>query len=706
MPTHSKQDLRDLSPWNATGDFYSLTWNFDPLGLTVTTSLGPMIIDAAPRTVYRRDTALHTVTLADAGSIDIDSTDRRLSIQGRDIPDQPDLSIAIFAGQDRFSLICTLHNTLPHAIEIIEISPITGVLALPGGAASWRFYKMGSSSLAPSGPIHMDQREAGYYVRRFPIRLLPGPIQRMIIDPAERPASGRDKRAKMRSWGFTLLERPGAQPACLLGFGAFRRHFSRVEVRAGRAARDGSIECTALGDGARLDPDDEFQAHPLHGFFSEQGTGAADAYASQLAKETPPRRRPLSLWCSWYSGFYDRISTEGIEANLAALAPYQGRIEFFQLDDGYAQCFGDWLAPHTRYPLGLEHFAARVREAGFKPGVWLAPFAVSPKSSIFRDHPDWLVYSGTRRSSGREKPLLAGVIMGLREIRPYYALDTTHPEAIDWLKSLFGRLVDLGFELFKIDFLSAGTAEGLRFDPRATRADAYGRGLSAIREAVGERVLLAAVGPMLANIGLVDVQRVGTDTCFGQPAWRTRLQRLLGDEVSPGVRNNLRGPFARYFFHDLLWTSDCDAIVQQGLRPDEARTHMAAGILLGGTLCIGHDMRRPGYDLEPLFSLKAYRISRRVVPDLMSSDRPRELMALGEKEGTIYYLYLVCNWEDRACEIPIRPPAPFLGEIIVDWSGAIDFWAARAAGVSPGDRVEIPAHGCRLFIVPVSSHPM
>ncbi len=705
MPTHSKHDLRELRSWKAAGDLYSLTWNFDPLCLTVDCGQGPIVIESAPRATYRLDSTLHTISLGDAGSLEIDSIEHRLSIRGMDIPGQPDLSVAIFAGRDRFSLISTLHNTLDRPIEVHELCPLAGTLVLAGDAASWRFYKMGSSSLAPTGPIRMDRSEAGFIIRRLPIRFLPGPIRRMIIDPAERPLSGKGRRGRMQSWAFTLLERPGAGLACLLGFGAFRRHFSRIEACAGRRGEKGSIECAALGDGARLDPGGEFQSHPLHGILTGHSSDAADAYARLLAKETPPRRRPISLWCSWYSGFYDRISTEGIEANLAALAPHRGRIEFFQLDDGYARCFGDWLTPHKRYPLGLEHFAATVREAGFKPGVWLAPFAVSPKSSLFHDHPDWLVQSEAGRSKGRNKPLVAGVIMGLREVRPYYALDTTRPEALEWLRTLFGQLVDLGFELFKIDFLSAGTVEGIRHDARATRADAYGRGLSAIREVVGGRVLLAAVGPMLANIGLVDVQRVGSDTCFGRPAWRTRLQRLLGDELSPGIRNNLRGPFARYFFHDVLWTSDCDAIVQQGLRPEETRTHMAAGILLGGTLCIGHDMRRPGYDLEPLFSLKDYSISRRVVPDLMSADRPQELMAIGEKEGLFYYLYLACNWRDRACALTVRDPAPFLGDIRIDWPEAVDFWEGRPAGTRPGDRIEIPAHGCRFFIAPLLSYP-
>jgi hypothetical protein len=68
-----------------------------------------------------------------------------------------------------------------------------------------------------------------------------------------------------------------------------------------------------------------------------------------------------------------------------------------------------------------------------------------------------------------------------------------------------------GINLFKIDFLFAGTWEGTRRQP-VTGMQAYVLALEAIREAVGQDAVLLAVGaPPLPTIGRVDAWRFGPD---------------------------------------------------------------------------------------------------------------------------------------------------------------------------------------------------
>ena len=83
-----------------------------------------------------------------------------------------------------------------------------------------------------------------------------------------------------------------------------------------------------------------------------------------------------------------------------------------------------------------------------------------------------------------------------------YALDLTHPEVIAWLGDLFHTICDdWGYDYVKIDFIYAGAIDGIRHDPNVTRAQAYRRGLEAIRDAVGNRFILACGNPIGPSVG-------------------------------------------------------------------------------------------------------------------------------------------------------------------------------------------------------------
>ena len=63
-------------------------------------------------------------------------------------------------------------------------------------------------------------------------------------------------------------------------------------------------------------------------------------------------------------------------------------------------------------------------------------------------------------------------------------LDLTHPGVLDLLAETFTRLVDLGIDYFKLDFLYAGAVPGRRLED-LTGVEAYRSGLSLVREVVG-----------------------------------------------------------------------------------------------------------------------------------------------------------------------------------------------------------------------------
>ena len=131
-----------------------------------------------------------------------------------------------------------------------------------------------------------------------------------------------------------------------------------------------------------------------------------EQYATAVAEHNQARVNPAAIWCSWYSGFYDRVKVSDIRDNMQALSKIESPVRFIQLDDGYQAMIGDWLNTNSRFPDGVEALAKEISQAGFNPGIWTAPFSVSPEGSVYKQHPDWVV----RNSRG--KPVKAGFIMG------------------------------------------------------------------------------------------------------------------------------------------------------------------------------------------------------------------------------------------------------------------------------------------------------
>jgi alpha-galactosidase len=256
-----------------------------------------------------------------------------------------------------------------------------------------------------------------------------------------------------------------------------------------------------------------------------------------------PRRPPPRVWCSWYS-LYTQISENALLKVLGDLgdphSPQGLPFEVFQVDDGWQAGIGDW-EPNGRFPSGMEGLAARIRETGRTAGLWLAPMLAAPTSAIFRNHRDWLL------RDDRGRLVSAGFNWG----QPLYTIDTTHPEALDWLASLMKRVRAWGYDYVKLDFLYAGALPGNRRQDM-TREAAYRQGLQTIREALGEAFFLACGAPIMPSLGLCDALRIGPDVAG---SWENRRDSLLlENHTTPGTRNAIRTSLHRLWLRPLVHT--------------------------------------------------------------------------------------------------------------------------------------------------------
>ena len=217
--------------------------------------------------------------------------------------------------------------------------------------------------------------------------------------------------------------------------------------------------------------------------------------------------RPPMVWCSWTS-YYADVKEEDIVRNADWIAdnlkPYG--FQYVQLDDGYDRGKDGehyWIEKwdQAKFPHGAAWLAGYVKSKGLRPGLWLVPNAYA---GAVEQHPDWYL----RDKNGRI-------------VRDYStpALDSSHPEVLDFLRRLFTTLREWGFEYYKFDgehalprYLPAVDKSRLH-DPSVDPIEAYRRRLQVIRETIGPRTFVEGcpAGTPLNGIGFFNSYFDGHD---------------------------------------------------------------------------------------------------------------------------------------------------------------------------------------------------
>ena len=221
---------------------------------------------------------------------------------------------------------------------------------------------------------------------------------------------------------------------------------------------------------------------------------ALETYAAAVGKIHNARTRSIvNGWCSWFYTLANVTEDEVLlNAEFASkhLKPFG--LEYIQIDEGFQRWHGDWEG-NERFPHGMKWLAERIKEHGFKPGLWIAPYVISEPTDVFQKHPEWLLKNadGTPKRVGNwpgEDSDLAR-----NENPKRYCLDITHPGAAQWLHDLVDTIVNRwGYEMIKVDFVAWSILSADRYyDSSATSAQVYRQGFEIMRSAAGERLPFA-----------------------------------------------------------------------------------------------------------------------------------------------------------------------------------------------------------------------
>lgn len=242
-------------------------------------------------------------------------------------------------------------------------------------------------------------------------------------------------------------------------------------------------------------------------------------------------------WNSWYN-YYGKVTRKDILAETAALRAAGFRLDFVQIDDGWQAEVGDWLSVSPRFGGRMIDLASAIRDAGFEPGIWVAPLVASKRAEVFR--------------KGWVKPWKAGWNPGWGS--SISALDLGRPEVLDYVRRVGDTFCEWGFGLVKADFLYAAA---VRPWGGRTRAQRMRQAMRLLRETMPGRLLGCGV-PLASAVGLCDWCRLGADTTA---KWEDGLLTFFGYRERPSTRAALRTILNRWFMDGTLFVLDPDVFI-------------------------------------------------------------------------------------------------------------------------------------------------
>jgi alpha-galactosidase len=470
-----------------------------------------------------------------------------------------------------------VRNVGPEPVQVESV--VLGFRWTGFAPGSVRFLRHGWQSWSFTGPLDLD--DAG--TPAFPS----GEWLRGMHHGVGRPAP--DRAGWHESDGVSAAAVTGGG-ACVAGVLETGRAFGQVYLR--RQGRSGAIRVEVEQRlEVPLEPGESRPLDPIRVALGSDAHRLLERFAALWGRRGQARTRaPFQAgWCSWYH-FFHGVTEQDVLRNLDALAAERGDlpVSVVQLDDGYQRAIGDWLETNPKFPRGLAPLAADIRSAGFRAGIWTAPFCAVTESRIHDEHRGWLLRDGDELFNGLLHPEWSAAAR-------VFALDPTRPEVVRHLEETFRALVGMGFEYLKLDFLHAVAMRADAADPRVSRAERLARGLDAVRRGAGSEAFLLGCGcPLGPAVGRVDAMRIGPDVA---PTWESSpAVRIPGLEpVLPSTESAIRSVLNRAWMHRRLWLNDPDCLMaraeQTELSTAEIR-HLAAAIAVtGGMLIFSDDMK-------------------------------------------------------------------------------------------------------------------
>ena len=267
-------------------------------------------------------------------------------------------------------------------------------------------------------------------------------------------------------------------------------------------------------------------------------------------------------WESWYN-HYANINEALILKDLEALTKTENIIsignfssKIFQIDDGWELALGDWIPRKDRFANGFIPLVQKIEDAGFIPGLWIAPFIIDARSKTAAEHPDWLL------RDEKHELVIAGYNPLWGKHGNFYCFDLSNDQVIKYLDSLMETIInEWGFRYIKLDFMYAGMLYGDYQTPTASYK-IYHRAIATLtsraRTKTGKPVAYLGCGiPFELSFKYTPLARIGCDT---YEHWKNKLARLIKWNGRNEAYLNLKDTLGHALWNNTVFANDPDVI--------------------------------------------------------------------------------------------------------------------------------------------------
>jgi alpha-galactosidase len=467
-------------------------------------------------------------------------------------------------------------------------------------------------------------------------------------------------------YGLLTLAPPGRETS-LMAFTSCARFSGKLRVTAEAAHRlEAVIDCEGLSLAAG-------QTWTLEELMVASGSDRAKLLAAAGDRIATHHPRPSSArasapptgWCSWYC-FGPRVTAQQVLDNLDVIAKSFPALKYVQIDDGYQSAMGDWLVTGSAFGGNVRTVLDAIRQRGFEPAIWVAPFVAEEQSTVFKEHPDWFIADATGAPLRSDRVTFGGWRRG-----PWYALDGTHPQVQRHFEALFRTMRrEWGCTYFKLDANFWGAMHGGKFhDPKATRIEAYRRGMQAILRGAGDAFLLGCNQPMWPSAGVVHGSRSSNDI---KRTW---------DRVMTTARQNL----SRNWQNGRLWWNDPDAVVLAGELTDAECLFHATAIYASGGMVLSGD------DLTAIPAERAAMLRKLLPPTGVAAEFEDQSLQVGVTRLPGARMFSLFNWDDTVQTRIVR---------VSSSAKVVDHFTDASVAVHDGAvTIEMPPRSARLLRV-------
>jgi alpha-galactosidase len=242
------------------------------------------------------------------------------------------------------------------------------------------------------------------------------------------------------AWGFNLVWTGSFEATAE----KFSHGFTRV-----------LLGLNSLHSSIRVEPGETFQSPEAVAVYSSEGIGGVsrsfhDLYRNHLSRHKATKETRPILLNSW-EGLGFNINQTSL-VNLAGEAK-ELDVQLFVNDDGWfgveyprnndSQGLGDWSPNPALFPNGLAPYVEAVNNltvlnssTPMQFGIWVEPEMVNPNSTLYNEHPDWVLHAGKHERSLTRNQLVLNV--GLPEVQDYIinsvsrVLDSANIQYVKW----------------------------------------------------------------------------------------------------------------------------------------------------------------------------------------------------------------------------------------------------------------------------------